>query len=473
MAVTPYYNRPPQEGLVRHFHAIADATDLPMLTYDIPKRTGTAIELETMIRIAEHPRIVANKDAKGDLDFAQWGMASTGLAWYSGDDILNLPLLALGAAGMISVVGHLVGDRLKEMAEALWAGRPDEAAAINAALLPVYTGCFRTQGVILTKAALDDAGPARRARATAARRCDRRPARAAARRPRARRRARLPRMSHAKLPPPPPLADGALRIFALGGLGEIGRNMTVFEFGGRLLVVDCGVLFPEENQPGVDLILPDFGPIADRLDDIEAVVFTHGHEDHIGALPYLLRKRADIPVYGSRLTMAFIDAKMREHRISPVATVVEDGERVALGPFEVEFLAVNHSIPDAMALAIRTGAGVVLHTGDFKMDQLPLDGRITDLNGFARLGDAGVDVLMVDSTNAEVPGFVSSERDIVPGARRRLPAGRGAHHRGVVRVPRAPDPADHRHGGAARSQDRLRRADRWCATWASPATSAT
>jgi 4-hydroxy-tetrahydrodipicolinate synthase len=163
--VTPYYNRPPQEGLVRHFHAIADATDLPMLTYDIPKRTGTAIELETMIRIADHPRIVANKDAKGDLEFAQWGMASTGLAWYSGDDILNLPLLALGASGMISVVGHLVGDRLKEMAEALWAGRPDEAAAINAGLLPVYTGCFRTQGVILTKAALEmqglPAGPVR------------------------------------------------------------------------------------------------------------------------------------------------------------------------------------------------------------------------------------------------------------------------------------------------------------------------
>jgi 4-hydroxy-tetrahydrodipicolinate synthase len=165
MAVTPYYNRPPQEGLIRHFHAIADATDLPMLTYDIPKRTGTAIELETMIRIAEHPRIVANKDAKGDLDFAQWGMASTGLAWYCGDDILNLPLLALGAGGMISVVGHLVGDRLKEMAEALWAGRADEAAAINAGLLPVYTGCFRTQGVILTKAALEmqglPAGPVR------------------------------------------------------------------------------------------------------------------------------------------------------------------------------------------------------------------------------------------------------------------------------------------------------------------------
>ena len=165
MAVTPYYNRPPQEGLVRHFHAIADATDLPMITYDIPKRTGTAIELDTLQRIAEHPRIVANKDAKGDLDFAQWGMRTTGLAWYSGDDILNLPLLSVGAAGMISVVGHLVGDRLKAMAEELWAGRPAEATAINASLLPVYTGCFRTQGVILTKAALQmqglPAGPVR------------------------------------------------------------------------------------------------------------------------------------------------------------------------------------------------------------------------------------------------------------------------------------------------------------------------
>jgi ribonuclease J len=221
-------------------------------------------------------------------------------------------------------------------------------------------------------------------------------------------------MSHVKLPPPPALAEGTLRIVALGGLGEIGRNMTVFEFGGRLLIVDCGVLFPEEDQPGVDLILPDFGPIEDRLDDIEAVVLTHGHEDHIGALPYLLRLRADIPIYGSQLTLAFVESKMREHRITPTVETVPDGARLQLGPFNVEFMAVNHSIPDAMALAIRTPAGTVLHTGDFKMDQVPLDGRITDLNGFARLGDEGVDLLMVDSTNAEVPGFVSSEKDIVP-----------------------------------------------------------
>lgn len=221
-------------------------------------------------------------------------------------------------------------------------------------------------------------------------------------------------MSHVKLPPPPALAPGTLRIVALGGLAEIGRNMTVFEFDGRLLIVDCGVLFPEEDQPGVDLILPDFGPIRDRLDDIDAVVLTHGHEDHIGALPYLLRLRADIPIYGSKLTLALVEAKLREHRITPSLTVVPDAARLEIGPFEVEFMAVNHSIPDAMALAIRTPAGVVLHTGDFKMDQVPLDGRITDLNAFARLGDEGVDLLMVDSTNAEVPGFVSSEKDIVP-----------------------------------------------------------
>lgn len=154
MAVTPYYNRPPQEGLIAHFWAIADATDLPVMTYDIPKRTGTAIETETLVRIAEHPRIIANKDAKGDLESTQWGMARTDLAWYCGDDILNLPMLAVGASGLISVVGHLVGDRLKAMAEALWAGDVQTATAMNAALLPVYRGIFRTQGVILTKAAL-------------------------------------------------------------------------------------------------------------------------------------------------------------------------------------------------------------------------------------------------------------------------------------------------------------------------------
>lgn len=221
-------------------------------------------------------------------------------------------------------------------------------------------------------------------------------------------------MHHTDLAPPPPLEPGVLRITPLGGLGDIGRNMSVFELDGRILVVDCGVLFPAETQPGVDLILPDFTPIAERLGDVDAVVLTHGHEDHVGALPYLLRMREDIPILGSRLTLALVEAKLKEYRLSPPMSEVRDGEVREVGPFSVEFLAVNHSIPDAMAIAITTRAGRVLHTGDFKMDQLPLDGRVTDLAGFARLGHEGVDLLMVDSTNAEVPGFVPSERDIVP-----------------------------------------------------------
>jgi ribonuclease J len=219
---------------------------------------------------------------------------------------------------------------------------------------------------------------------------------------------------HPGLGDPPALPRDGLRIVALGGLGEIGRNMTVFEHAGRLLVVDCGVLFPEPDQPGVDLILPDFSAIEDRLGDIEAIVLTHAHEDHIGGVPYLLRERADIPLVGSKLTLGLIRSKLTEHRITPQTAEVAAGTTHRFGPFELEFFAVNHSIPDALAVGIRTRAGVVLHTGDFKMDQLPLDGRLTDLGGFARLGATGVDLLMADSTNAEVPGIVTSERDIAP-----------------------------------------------------------
>jgi ribonuclease J len=221
--------------------------------------------------------------------------------------------------------------------------------------------------------------------------------------------------AHSELDVPAPLAKGGLRVIALGGLGEVGRNMTVFEYGGRLLIVDCGVLFPEENHPGVDLILPDFDAIRDRLDLVDALVLTHGHEDHIGATPYLLRERHDIPLVGSQLTLALLDSKLRERRIrDTVRHIVAEGETINFGPFDLEFVAVNHSIPDALAVVIRTGAGVVLHTGDFKMDQLPLDGRITDLRAFARLGEEGVDLFLTDSTNAEVPGFTTSEKDIAP-----------------------------------------------------------
>ena len=223
---------------------------------------------------------------------------------------------------------------------------------------------------------------------------------------------------HPNLSTPPQLVDGGLRIVALGGLTEIGRNMTVFEYKSKLLIVDCGVLFPEDNQPGIDLILPDFSYIRDRLDDVIGIFLTHGHEDHIGAVPYLLRERGDIAIYGSALTLALITAKLKEHRITPLTREVKEGGTEDIGPFTLEFVAVNHSIPDALAVVINTEAGRVLATGDFKMDQLPLDGRITDLRTFARLGEQGVNLFMVDSTNADVPGFTPSEREIMPALNR-------------------------------------------------------
>lgn len=213
---------------------------------------------------------------------------------------------------------------------------------------------------------------------------------------------------------PPALDPGTLRVIPIGGVGEIGRNMTTFEIDGKILIVDCGVLFPEQHQPGVDLILPDFGSVRERLDDVLAVVLTHGHEDHIGAVPYLLRLRPDIPLIGSTFTLALICAKLTEHGIVPETIRVAEGGREELGPFVLEFIAVNHSIPDALAVAVKTTAGTVLHTGDFKMDQLPLDGRHTDLGAFARLAHEGVDLLLIDSTNADVAGFVPHERSIRP-----------------------------------------------------------
>ena len=214
--------------------------------------------------------------------------------------------------------------------------------------------------------------------------------------------------------PPPKYRRGTMRIVPLGGLGEIGRNMNVVEYNGHILLIDCGVLFPEEEQPGVDLILPDFHYIKDRLDKVEALVLTHGHEDHIGGVPYLLKLRPDIPLIGSKLTLAFVEAKCKEHRINPVMTVVEGRDKLKVGPFNLEFVTVTHSIPDALAVFVKTPAGSLIDTGDIKLDQLPLDHKITDLVEFGKLGEQGVDLLMADSTNAEVPGFVKPETTIGP-----------------------------------------------------------
>ncbi len=223
---------------------------------------------------------------------------------------------------------------------------------------------------------------------------------------------------HPELSPPGPLAPNGVRVVALGGLGEVGRNMAVIEYAGKLLIIDCGVLFPEDEHPGVDLILPDFEYLEGRWEDIVAIVLTHGHEDHIGAVPFLLRHKPDIPLIGSQLTLALVEAKLKEHKITPYTLGVREGDREVLAPFDCEFIAVNHSIPDALAVFVRTPGGTLLHTGDFKMDQVPLDRRITDLRAFARLGEEGVDLFLTDSTNADVPGFTTPERDISPAIER-------------------------------------------------------
>ena len=215
-----------------------------------------------------------------------------------------------------------------------------------------------------------------------------------------------------RLPAPPKPANNTLRIYALGGISEVGRNMTVFEYNGRLLVVDCGVLFPNSGEPGVDLVLPDFGPIENKLDKIEALIVTHGHEDHIGAIPWLLKLRHDIPIYASRFTNALIAAKTQEHRQRPKLHEVNKDSDINVGPFRVRFWHVNHSIPECLGVSIKTGAGHVVMTGDVKLDQTPYDGKPTDVPALARYGDEGIDLFMCDSTNATIPGISSSEAGI-------------------------------------------------------------
>ncbi len=209
----------------------------------------------------------------------------------------------------------------------------------------------------------------------------------------------------------PEAAAGPARIVFLGGLGEIGRNCAVVELGGSRLLIDCGLAFPDADQPGVDIILPDFAYLHEEPERVIGVVLTHAHEDHMGALPYFLRD-FDVPVYGTRLSLGMLSAKLEEYNLTPSLVEVRPGERTTLGPFDLEFFAVSHSIPDGMAVALRTPAGTIVHTGDFKVDLTPIDSRPTDLGGLARLAGEGIDLLLSDSTNADQPGFIPSETGV-------------------------------------------------------------
>ena len=200
-----------------------------------------------------------------------------------------------------------------------------------------------------------------------------------------------------------------LRLIPLGGCGEFGLNLMVFEHGGEILVVDCGLMFPEMGMLGVEIVLPDMTYLFERAAGIRGIILTHGHEDHIGALPYLL-ERAPAPVYGSRMTLGLVREKLRERGLHRDADLrpVAPRDVIEAGPFAVEFLQVTHSIPDAFALAVRTPVGLVIHTADFKIDPSPVDGRLMDYPGFSRYGDGEVLALLSDSTNADRPGFTPS-----------------------------------------------------------------
>jgi ribonuclease J len=245
-----------------------------------------------------------------------------------------------------------------------------------------------------------------------------------------------------RIPPAPP---GATRVAFLGGLGEIGRNCAVVEVDGARLLIDCGLAFPDADQPGVDIILPDFAWLAEEPERVVGVVLTHAHEDHMGALPYFLRD-FDVPVYGTRLSLAMLAAKLEEHELAPSLVEVAPGDRTTIGPFDLELFAMSHSIPDGVAVALRTPAGTIVHTGDFKMDLTPIDGRPTDLGGLARLAPDGIELLLSDSTNADQGGFIAAEvevgralDEIFAAARRRIVVACFASH--VHRVQQVLDAA--------------------------------
>lgn len=205
--------------------------------------------------------------------------------------------------------------------------------------------------------------------------------------------------------------NGTLKIIPLGGVCEIGKNMTAFEYGDQILVVDCGLMFPDEEMLGVDIVIPDITYLLENAEKVQGIILTHGHEDHIGALPYILRQ-INIPIWGTKLTLGLVKSKLDEYNLTEVTEMntVAPGQRFDIGVFDIETIRVTHSIPDGMGLAIHTPAGTVVHTGDFKFDLTPIDGKHVDIPTFAQLGDEGVRVLMIDCTNVEKPGHVKSER---------------------------------------------------------------
>ena len=249
------------------------------------------------------------------------------------------------------------------------------------------------------------------------------------------------------------MSKNALRVIPLGGLGEVGKNMMALEYGDDIIVIDCGVLFPEEDMPGVDLVIPDVTYLLERRDRVRAIFITHGHEDHTGALPFIVPS-LEVPIYAPRLAHGLISVKLNNNRSSRGAELhlAEPGVPISAGVFRVELFRVCHSIPDAMGLAIDTPVGTVVHTGDFKIDHTPVDGQATDLEKLASYGSRGVLLLLSDSTYAELPGYTPSERVVGDALERTIGDAQGRVPGGHLRLPHIPDPAGHRRGGPPRPE---------------------
>ena len=250
-----------------------------------------------------------------------------------------------------------------------------------------------------------------------------------------------------------------LRIIPLGGVGEIGKNMYAFEYGDDIVVIDCGLMFPDEEMFGIDLVIPDITYLTERRANVRAFLITHAHEDHVGGLPYVLPEFPGVPVYASTLARGLLGNKVKEHKLhnNPLVAM-EPGDEIQIGPFGVVPFRIGHSIPDAMGIALRTPVGTVVHTGDFKFDHTPVDGRLSDFHILARLGEEGVICLLSDSTRAENPGYTPSRADGRRGVPRDHGAPRRPGHRGDLRQQHRAGPAGPRRGRVVRTQDHGHRA---------------